>query len=76
MVSWIGKRLRALRAFSLPVSVLPVLVATAPVRPLAQWDWPILIASMLGVGLLHYGGNLLNDCFDYLSGVDRKVEDD
>ena len=76
MVSWIGKRLRALRAFSLPVSVLPVLVATAAVRPLAQWDWPILIVSMLGVGLLHCGGNLLNDYFDYLSGVDCKVQGD
>ena len=76
MVSWLGKRLRALRAFSLPVSVLPVLVATAAVRELGEWDWPILIASMLGVGLLHCGGNLLNDYFDYLSGVDRKIKGD
>ncbi len=76
MVSWLGKRLRALRAFSLPVSVLPVLVATAAVRPPAQWDWPILFASMLGVALLHCAGNLLNDYFDFRSGVDRKVEGD
>ncbi len=76
MVSWLGKRLGALRAFSLPVSVLPVLVATAALRPLGQWDWPILIASMVAVGLLHCAGNLLNDYFDFLSGVDRKVEGD
>ena len=76
MTVWLGKRLRALRAFSLPVSVLPVLVATAAVRPPAQWDWPILFASMLGVALLHCAGNLLNDYFDFRSGVDRKVEGD
>ncbi len=76
MVSWLGKRLGALRAFSLPVSVLPVLVATAAVRPLGPWDWPILIGSMLAVALLHCAGNLLNDYFDFLSGVDHKVEGD
>ena len=76
MVNWLGQRLSALRAFSLPVSVLPVLVATAAVCPLGQWDWPILIASMLAVALLHCAGNLLNDYFDFLSGVDRKVEGD
>lgn len=72
----LGKRLRALRAFSFPVSVLPVLVATALVSPPAQWHWDILIASMLGVALLHAAGNLFNDYFDFRSGVDRKVEDD
>ena len=72
----LAKRLRALRAFSFPVSVLPVLVATALVRPPAQWHWDILIASMLGAALLHAAGNLFNDYFDFLSGVDRKLEDD
>ena len=72
----LGKRLRALRAFSFPVSVLPVLVATAVVHPPAQWHWGILIASMFGVALLHAAGNLFNDYFDFRSGVDRKLEDD
>ena len=72
----LAKRLRALRAFSFPVSVLPVLVVTALVRPPAQWHWDILIASMLGAALLHAAGNLFNDYFDFLSGVDRKLEDD
>ena len=72
----LGKRLRALRAFSFPVSALPVLVATAVVRPPGQWDWPVLIASMLGVVLLHAAGNLFNDYFDFRAGVDRKLDDD
>lgn len=75
-LSWLAKRLISLRAFSLPASVLPVLVATAAVREFGQWDWPILICSMLGVGFLHCAGNLFNDYFDYLSGVDHKAEDD
>ena len=72
----LATRLRALRAFSFPVSVLPVAVATAIVRSPSEWDWPILIASMLGVMLLHGAGNLFNDYFDFKSGVDRKLDDD
>lgn len=69
-------RLRALRAFSFPVSALPVLVATAAAVPVAQWQWDVLVASVVGVVLLHAAGNLLNDYFDFRSGVDRKVEGD
>ncbi len=74
--SRLGTRLRALRAFSFPVSVLPVLVATAAVRPLAGWDWGVLVASALGVLLLHATGNLFNDYFDFRSGVDRRETGD
>jgi len=73
---WLSARLRALRAFSLPVSVLPELVAIAAVRPLDQWHWGILAASVLGVALLHAVGNLLNDYFDFRNGVDRKIDND
>lgn len=69
-------RARALRAFSFPLSALPVAVATAAVRPLAEWDWGLLLASVLGVVSLHATGNLLNDYFDFRSGVDRRLEDD
>ena len=73
---WLGLRVRAIRAFSLPVSVLPVLVAVAAVRPVQQWRWGVLIASVIGAALLHIAGNLLNDYFDFTSGVDRKVQGD
>jgi len=73
---WLAVRVRALRAFSFPISVLPVVVATAAVRPVARWDWATLTASALGVALLHAAGNLLNDYFDFRSGVDRKETDD
>ena len=68
--------LAAVRAFSLPVSLLPVLIATAAARGPGQWHWGVLVASMLGVGLLHAAGNLLNDYFDFRSGVDHRTEGD
>lgn len=73
---WLSTRLRALRAFSFPVSVLPVFVATAAVYPHSQWSWDVLAASVLGVMLLHAMGNLLNDYFDFSAGVDRKLDGD
>lgn len=73
---WLIRRLRATRAFSLPASVLPVLLATSVVRPWRWWNWSVLAASLAGAALLHLAGNLINDYYDYLSGVDRKVEGD
>jgi len=73
---WLARRYAALRAFSLPVSVLPVPLAAAVAVPPGQWRWGVLIASAVGAGLLHAAGNLLNDYFDFRSGVDRKVEGD
>jgi 1,4-dihydroxy-2-naphthoate octaprenyltransferase len=71
-----GKLFRALRAFSLPASILPVFVAVAAAVPISQWHWGVLIASAAGAGLLHVGGNLLNDYFDFRKGVDRRMEGD
>ena len=68
--------LRAVRAFSLPVSVGPVVLAAAAARPVGQWDFPALIACAFGVACLHAVGNLLNDYFDYRSGVDRRLDGD
>ena len=70
------KILVSLRAFSLPVSVLPVFLATAIALPAKEWNWPVLVLSALGAGLLHLGGNLLNDYFDFRSGVDRPMHSD
>jgi 1,4-dihydroxy-2-naphthoate polyprenyltransferase len=71
-----GSFWRAARGFSLPVSVMPVVAATAAVLPFSEWRWDVLAACVLGVGLLHVAGNMLNDYFDFRSGVDRRVEGD
>ncbi len=69
-------RLRSLRAFSLPCSILPVVLATAAATRPRVWKWDVLLVSMLGVAALHVAANLLNDVFDFRSGVDRRVEGD
>jgi 1,4-dihydroxy-2-naphthoate octaprenyltransferase len=69
-------RIRSLRAFSLPLSVAPVLVATAAAVAVAHWRWDVLLVSMLGAAALHLAGNLLNDLFDFRNGVDRRVQGD
>jgi 1,4-dihydroxy-2-naphthoate octaprenyltransferase len=74
--SWLSLRWRALRAFSFPLSGLPVVVGAALVLPPAKWRWDILVPSVLVVVLLHAAGNLLNDWFDFRSGVDRRQEGD
>ncbi len=76
MLPWLGLRLKALRAFSFPLSVLPVFVAVAAVVGFSKWRLDILAGSALGVLLLHAAGNLLNDYYDFRSGVDRKMEGD
>jgi 1,4-dihydroxy-2-naphthoate polyprenyltransferase len=70
----LGSFWRAARGFSLPVSVLPVLVATAAVLPFRQWRWDVMAACLAGVGLLHAAGNMLNDYFDFRKGVDHPSE--
>ena len=75
-MQWLSLRWRSLRAFSLPVSMLPVAVATAAVLPVQKWNWPVLLASLFGAGLMHCAGNLFNDYFDFLKGVDRKLDGD
>jgi 1,4-dihydroxy-2-naphthoate polyprenyltransferase len=69
-------RLRALRAFSFPLTALPVLIAVGAVLPASQWRWDVLAISLAAAVLLHAAGNLLNDYFDFRSGVDRKIDGD
>ncbi len=68
--------IRAARPFSFLLSVLPVFVATAAALPFSAWRWDVLAALVICVGLLHAAANLLNDYFDFLSGVDWKVDGD
>jgi 1,4-dihydroxy-2-naphthoate octaprenyltransferase len=68
--------IRALRLFSLVLSVLPIFVATAAASPFSEWRPRALAALVLVVGLLHAAANLLNDYFDFLSGVDWRVDGD
>ncbi|HOX38572.1 MAG TPA: prenyltransferase [Candidatus Brocadiia bacterium] len=67
---------QAARLYAAPASVLPVLLGTACAAPIGEWKWAILIAEVLAVLAIHTGGNILNDYFDKLSGVDGPPENE
>ncbi|MFC1582116.1 prenyltransferase [Planctomycetota bacterium] len=67
---------KALRPFSFPASVLPLLLATAMAASWRQWRWDMLALEIAAVLLLHSIGNLVNDFFDFRSGVDTITDDD
>ncbi len=72
---WLRLRWLALRAFSFPVSVLPVFAAFAAVRPVRDWPVATALAVPAAVLCLHAVGNLLNDYFDYRYGVDHRARE-
>lgn len=69
-------RFKSFRAFSFPLTAIPVALATVAVLKFSSWKIDVFILSIIGAVLLHSVGNLLNDYFDFKSGVDRKVEGD
>ena len=52
------------RPISLPQSMLPALTAVALSYGSSEFSWIAAMASIIGVGLLHLGLNLLDDWFD------------
>lgn len=69
-------RWKALRAFSFPLSALPVLVAFAAGGSPSTWNGSVLALSLWGVVCLHGFGNLVNDYWDHAYGVDSRLEED
>lgn len=71
---------RATRAYSLPASVVPVLLGTIlAARGYANFgrghfDLAAFFIVLLGSVLAHIGANVLNDYFDFLYGVDTRPE--
>ena len=66
----------ATRPFAFPASLVAVLTGTAAAAGVRDWRWGVLTAELFAVALMHGIGNLLNDYFDYRSGVDCRTEDD
>lgn len=61
----------ALRPFSYPASIVPVLVGTAVAWSLGQVFWDLFIVALLSSVAIHAGTNLANEYFDFTQGVDR-----
>lgn len=65
----------AIRPFSLPASVMPVIFGTALAVTVghAMFRLWLFLASLFGMAMLHCGANLLNDVYDYRKHVDRQI---
>ncbi len=66
--------MQAARPFSFPASVVPVLVGTMAAVYLFDGAimWFLLPLIALGGILIHAGGNMISDYFDFKQGVDRE----
>ena len=70
---------QAVRSYSFPASIVPTLLGTALAArgyfgAPAQFDWAIFALTLIGALLAHAGGNVLNDYYDFIRGVDTKPE--
>jgi len=64
---------RSLRAYSLPMTILPVLCAFLYARVLGETvNWALFPLMLFSGLLLHAGTNLLNDYYDYALGFDTE----
>ena len=65
--------LRSLRLFSFTATAIPVLLGTVLALKVDSFSLDLFLVVLLGVLLLHGGTNLINDYYDYQSGVDSKA---
>ena len=71
---------RATRAYSLPASVVPVLLGSVLAARgvgsggVGHFAWGTFVAVLLGAVFAHIGANVLNDYFDFRHGVDTRPE--
>lgn len=61
----------ALRPFSYPASIVPVLVGTAIAWHMGQVDWRLFLLVLSGSVSILAGTNLANEYLDYTQGVDK-----
>ena len=68
----------ATRAYSFPASIVSVLLGTALAfrgyDGAPHFDGAALILTLIGAVLAHAAGNIFNDYFDFIKGVDTKPE--
>lgn len=68
----LGIWLQALRAYSFPASVVPVLVGAVLALDLGdRVSWGLLPVVLACSVLFHAGTNVINDYFDFVRGVDK-----
>ncbi len=65
----------ALRPFSFPASIVPVVLGTIAGVSVGKADFqaPLFFLALVGMLSIHAGANLWNDVWDYKKGIDNKV---
>ena len=67
----IGVWYHALRPFSYPASIVPVMVGTVAAWHAGYANVTLFLATLFGSVAIHAGTNLANEYFDYTQGVDK-----
>ena len=62
----------AVRPWSLTISVIPIVLASARAWQDGEMSWPFAILMLLLSIMTHVGTNLTNDYFDHIHGVDAQ----
>lgn len=62
----------AVRPWSLTISVIPIVLASALAWQDGEMSWPFAILMLLLSIMTHVGTNLTNDYFDHVHGVDAQ----
>lgn len=71
---WVQKWWDLSRATYLIPVILPVILASLVAHSHGAFDWTIFLLIILGVSFLGLGCYMINDYFDFRSGVDEKKE--
>lgn len=67
--------LMAVRAYSFPASVIPILfgsVLAVASNPDLSFNWGLFAITLTGAILVHIGSNVINDIYDYRTGMDKE----
>lgn len=70
-----GKVMMAIRAFSFPASIIPILfgsVLAVILNPGLSFNWINMLITLLGAVLIHVTTNVINDIYDYQKGMDKE----
>jgi hypothetical protein len=68
--------LLALRPWSFPASIIPMLVGGALAYRADFWDWPLFLLTLVGGLFFHIGANVTNTYFDFRRGADTVAHAD
>jgi 1,4-dihydroxy-2-naphthoate polyprenyltransferase len=73
-----GKVMMAIRAFSFPATIIPILfgsVLAVILNPDLSFNWVSMFVALFGAIMIHVTTNVINDIYDYQKGMDKEDKD-